>query len=100
MADAAPFLKLKVPNWIYSSAVDFLSDPDVRIGSEADMCSAKSHVRFTPESGHVQCTHACPLSAKSGHSNRSALAKRRTPGRGALIVNDYAAIVAAFRFLR
>jgi hypothetical protein len=28
----------------------------------------------------------CPLSANSGHSNRSALAKRRTPGRGALIV--------------
>ena len=22
---------------------------------------------FTPESGHVQCTSPCPLSAKSGH---------------------------------
>ena len=25
----------------------------VRFGSKADMCSAKSHVRFTPESGHL-----------------------------------------------
>jgi len=24
----------------------------VRFGSKADICSAKSHVRFTPESGH------------------------------------------------
>jgi hypothetical protein len=24
-------------------------------------------VRFTPESGHVQCTSQCPLSANSGH---------------------------------
>ena len=29
---------------------------------------------------------SCLLWARSGHSNRSALAKRRTPGRGALIV--------------
>jgi hypothetical protein len=28
----------------------------------------KGHVCFTPESGHVQCTHPCPLWAKSGHS--------------------------------
>ena len=28
---------------------------DVRFGSKADMCSAKRHVRFTPESGHVRC---------------------------------------------
>ena len=40
---------------------------DVRFGSKADMCSAKSHVRFTPKSGHVQCNSACPLSANSGH---------------------------------
>ena len=32
------------------------------------MCSAKGHVRFTPKSGHVQCTSACPLCANSGHS--------------------------------
>src|SRR5580765_146570 len=28
---------------------------------------AKSHVRFTPESGHVQRTSRCPLCAKRGH---------------------------------
>jgi hypothetical protein len=33
------------------------------------MCSAKHHVRFTPESGHVQCNSACPLSANSGHGD-------------------------------
>ena len=27
------------------------------------------HVRFTPKSGHVQCNHACPLSANSGHGH-------------------------------
>ena len=31
------------------------------------MCCAKSHVRFTPESGHVRCKMKCPLCAKSGH---------------------------------
>ena len=40
----------------------------VRFGSLADICSAKGHVRFTPESGHVWRTRSCPLSAKSGHS--------------------------------
>jgi len=39
----------------------------VRFGSKADMCNAQADVRFTPESGHVQCTIACPLSANSGH---------------------------------
>ena len=44
---------------------------DVRFGSKADICSAKWHVRFAPNSGHVQCNSACPLSANSGH--RSAI---------------------------
>ena len=26
-----------------------------------------NNVRFAPESGHVQCTSACPLCPKSGH---------------------------------
>jgi hypothetical protein len=26
---------------------------DVRFGSEADICGAKRHVGFTPESGHL-----------------------------------------------
>ena len=40
---------------------------DVRFGSLADICSAIRHVRFTPESGHLQRNGACPLSANSGH---------------------------------
>ena len=40
---------------------------DVRFGSKADICAAISHVRFAPESGHVQRTSACPLCARSGH---------------------------------
>ena len=32
------------------------------------MCSAKGHVRFTPKSGHLRCTGACLLWAKSRHS--------------------------------
>src|SRR5262249_40317634 len=34
---------------------------------------ALRHVRFTPKSGHVQCTSACPLWANSGHEGRSKL---------------------------
>jgi hypothetical protein len=41
--------------------------PMSALGSKADMCSAKRHVRFTPNSGHVQCNWGCPLSANSGH---------------------------------
>jgi hypothetical protein len=48
--------------------------PDVRFGSLADICGAKRHVRFTPNSGHVQCTSLCPLCANSGLMQRS---KRR-----------------------
>src|SRR5262245_39113522 len=56
---------------------------DVRFGSQADMCVAKSDVRFTPnsdresghpqtvrftpESGHVRCNGSCLLWANSGH---------------------------------
>src|SRR5262249_38534028 len=39
----------------------------VRFGSKADIRAAKSHVRFTPESGHVRCSSRCPLWAKGGH---------------------------------
>src|SRR6476660_5224834 len=60
---------------------------NVRFGSLADMCAAKSdvrftpnsdsksrhaangHVRFTPESGHVRCNTECPLRANTGHSD-------------------------------
>src|SRR5262245_43693656 len=40
----------------------------VHFGSKADMCGAKRHVRFTPESGHVQRNRACLLRANSGHA--------------------------------
>ena len=35
-----------------------MSPLNVRFGSKADMCAAKRHVRFTPESGHVRCKRA------------------------------------------
>src|SRR5215510_7737335 len=41
---------------------------DVRFGSKADIRTAKSHVRFIPKSGHLQCTRPCPLWANSGHA--------------------------------
>jgi hypothetical protein len=37
------------------------SAADIRFGSEADICSPRGYVRFTPDSGHVRC------SSKSGH---------------------------------
>jgi len=40
---------------------------NVRFGSLADIGAATSHVRFTPERGHVQCIHPCLLWAISGH---------------------------------
>jgi len=30
--------------------------------------NAFSHVRFPPQSGHVQCSRPCPLWANSGHA--------------------------------
>ena len=44
---------------------------DVRFGSKADIRSAKRDVRFTPNSGHVQCNSQCPLCAISGHPSTS-----------------------------
>src|SRR5262249_34071458 len=51
---------------------------NVRFGSKADICTAPAHVRFTPESRHMQCTSACPLWAKSGHGF---ISHRRSPKR-------------------
>jgi hypothetical protein len=39
----------------------------VRFGSLADISQRNRHVRFAPESGHVQCKSRCLLSANSGH---------------------------------
>ena len=41
----------------------------VHFGSKADICSANSHVRFTPESGHLIADTGCLLCANSGHSH-------------------------------
>src|SRR5262245_58409169 len=38
----------------------------VRFG-KANKTSCRRDVRFTPESGHLHCTTACPLWANSGH---------------------------------
>ena len=43
----------------------------VRFGSKADICAAKCHVRFTPESGHRKRRSECLLSARSGHCSNS-----------------------------
>src|SRR5262249_19695433 len=51
--------------------VQMLTKLDVRFGSEADICAAIGHVRFTPKSGHVQCTSRCLLWANSGLMQRS-----------------------------
>ena len=48
--------------------INFQRSRYVRFGSKADMCNANRHVRFTPNSGHVQCTSPCLLCANSGHS--------------------------------
>ena len=46
--------------------------------------TAKSHVRFTPNSGHVRCNSGCPLRANSGHEQKrksgamSALGQKQT----------------------
>src|SRR5215831_11278604 len=54
-----------------SRSILMRSGANVRFGSEADMCSAQAHVRFTPNSGHVQCDTPCLLWAKSRLMHRS-----------------------------
>jgi len=39
--------------------------PDVRFGSKADICAAKRHVRFTPESRHLECNSSCRFGPKA-----------------------------------
>jgi len=48
--------------------VDKTALGDVCFGSKADIEDGATNVRFTPESGHADPAHRCPLSAKSGHS--------------------------------
>jgi hypothetical protein len=39
-----------------TSDIDRRLTRNVRFGSKADICSASTHVRFTPESGHWRCS--------------------------------------------
>src|SRR5262249_47699747 len=61
---------------------------DVRFGSEADMCSAQAHVRYTPESDTKCDMMECPLWANSGHSPRPSSLVRRQRRRGAFEFED------------
>jgi hypothetical protein len=50
---------------------------DVRFGSLADICSAKGHVRFTPESGYVRVQ--LRLRARSGHRQTYSITSSARP---------------------
>ncbi len=43
----------------------------IRTGAREVLKLEPNDVRFTPESGHVQCKSACPLRARSGHRTPS-----------------------------
>jgi len=62
-----------------------LAGLNVRFGPKADMCSARRHVRFTPESGHVQSKEECPLRAKSGHRRYSITSLARASNVGGTV---------------
>src|SRR5262249_3798620 len=49
-------LFMPVVNWLVTNAPAGPKLLDVRFGSKVDICTAPAHVRFTPESGRVQCT--------------------------------------------
>jgi hypothetical protein len=40
---------------------------NVRFGSKGEMCAAKGHVCFNPESGRLRCARPYLLWTKSGH---------------------------------
>ena len=49
------------------------------IGNLADILRCGSHVRFTPESRHVQCTRRCLLCANSGHRQTYSITSSARP---------------------
>jgi len=51
---------------------------DVRFGSEADICSAKAHVRFTPESDR-KSRHGPPRQPKGDAAGAGLAAGRASP---------------------
>ena len=53
------------------------------LGHKRTFASAKRHVRFTSNSGHVRCNSICPLCANSGHcANYPTTASGRASRRG------------------
>src|SRR5262245_37848127 len=66
----------------HDASFESLSDwgDDVRFGSKADICSAKVHVRFAPESGHQNRPAILP----SSHQLRQLGDIRRDPPRNIL----------------
>ena len=74
--DGDPAFNLAAPRWSWLVALTIERNwlaanrwirRDVRFGSLADILCSGSHVRFAPESRHLQRTNSCPLSANSGH---------------------------------
>jgi hypothetical protein len=63
------------------------------------MTRSSRDVRFTPESGHVQCKSICPLSANSGHLRAYSITPRLTqinaPLLGILFLNMFRDITPA-----
>ena len=49
------------------------------LGHKQTFCSAGVHVRFAPNSGHVQCNSSCPLCANSGHRARHSITSSARP---------------------
>jgi hypothetical protein len=64
-------------------------DANVRFGSKAEICAAKSHVRFAPESGHVRCTSSCLLCAKSGHVRFTCHVRRKATKRPTSVASGH-----------
>src|SRR6516225_5945744 len=68
-----------------------------QLWSKADICSAPTYVRFTPESGHVRCSSRCLLWAKSGHrSDYSITSSARASSDGG---TDRPSAFAVFRLI-
>ena len=83
--DGDPAFNLAAPRWSWLVALTIERNwlaanrwirRDVRFGSLADILCSGSHVRFAPESRHLQRTNSCPLSANSGHGRRQHYVRR------------------------
>ena len=65
----------------------------IRTGAREVLKLEPNDVRFTPESGHVQCKSACPLRANSGHQDYSMTsAARATNAVGRVSPRFFAAV--------